>query len=75
MAEVIIQEKTWQGLVRIARHRRKKPDKLADAVLREFLERQADEELLEESTRAARKAPFHISQTEEIIREYRKPKK
>ena len=75
MAEVSIQENTCQGLVQVARRRHKKPEKLADAVLREFLERQEDEELLAESSRAAQRAPFHISETEEIIRQYRKRKK
>jgi hypothetical protein len=44
-------------------------------VLREFLQRQADEELLEESSRAAQKTTFDINETEEIIRQYRKRKK
>ena len=75
MAEITIQENIWQGMVKVARRRRKKPEKLADAVLLEFLQRQEDEELLEESSRAAQKARFHINDTEEIIRRYRKRKK
>ncbi|MSQ93334.1 MAG: hypothetical protein EXR98_02120 [Gemmataceae bacterium] len=75
MVEVSIQENTWQGLVQVARRRRKKPADLADEALREFLQRQADEELLEKSSRAAQKTSFHIRDTEEIIRQHRKRKK
>jgi hypothetical protein len=75
VAEVTIQETTWQDLLRVARKRRKKPEILADQALREFLQRQADEDLLEQSSRAARDAPFRTRDTEEIIREYRKQKK
>jgi predicted nucleic acid-binding protein len=75
VAEVTIKESVWQELVQVARRRRKKPEHLADAALREFLQRQADEELLEKSSRAAQKTSFPISQTEELIRQYRKRKK
>jgi hypothetical protein len=75
MAELTIEENTWKGLVQIARRRRKTPEKLAAAVLREYLQRQADEELLQESSQAAQKTRFHISETEAIIRRHRQRKK
>lgn len=75
VAEVTITEGTWQGLVKIARQRRKKPDALADEALREFLQREADEELLERSAQATQKTEFAIRDTEEIIRKHRTRKK
>jgi hypothetical protein len=75
MAEITIQEQLWQNLVKEARRRRKKPEELADAVLREYFERLADEELLEKSSRAAQATSFRASETEEIIRQFRKRKK
>ncbi|MBI3821885.1 MAG: hypothetical protein HY289_04300 [Planctomycetes bacterium] len=75
MAEVTIKEKIWMELVEVARRRRKKPEDLADVALREFLQREDDEELLQQSNHAAQQAPFPISQTEEIIRQHRKRKR
>ena len=75
MAELTVSEKVWQELVEVARRRRTKPESLADAALREFLKRQADQELLEDSSQAAQKTSFPISETEEIIRQHRKRKK
>ena len=75
MAAITIKENTWQDLVRAARRRRKNPEVLADQALCEFLQRLADEELLEKSSRAAQKAPFDIRDTEELIRQHRKRKK
>ena len=75
MAEITVTEKVWRQLVEVAQRRRTKPENLADAALREFLQRQADEELLTKSSRAAQKTSFPISETEEIIRQHRKRKK
>ena len=74
MAELTVKDKVWQALVEFARRHRKKPEDLAHAALRDFLQRQADEELLERSSRAGKKMPFRIADTEEIIRQYRKRK-
>jgi hypothetical protein len=54
MAEVIIKGSVWKRLVRAARRRRKTPEALADMALREFLRREADVDLLEQSSRAVR---------------------
>jgi predicted transcriptional regulator len=75
MAEVTIRENIWRRLVEVARVRRQSPQSLADAALREFLRREADEELLERSSRAARATGFPLGQTEEIIRQHRQRKK
>ena len=74
MAEVTIQERTWQELLKVARRRRKKPQTLADEALREYLERQEDEDLLKKSSHAAQSTAFDIRDTEEIIRQNRKRK-
>lgn len=75
MPEITIQEPLWRQLVQAARRRRKRPADLADTAVREFLERQADEELLAKSSRAAQKTAFQIGDTEEVIRKHRKRKK
>jgi predicted transcriptional regulator len=75
MAEVTIRENVWQRLVEVARLRRKSPESLADAALREFLRREADEDLLERSSRTARTTGFPLGRTEEIIRQHRQRKK
>ena len=75
MAELTIKETVWRKLVQVARRRRKRPEVLANVALREFLQRQADEELLERSSHAAQRTSFSIGQTEELIRQYRKRKK
>lgn len=75
MPEVTVKEKTWQELVEVARRRKKKPESLADTALCEYLQRQADEDLLARSDRAAQKTSFRIRDTEEIIRQHRKRKK
>ena len=75
LAEVTIKESTWKGLVKVARQRGKNPGTLADEALRDFLEREVDEELLERSSQAAQKTGFAIRDTEEIIRKQRKRKK
>jgi hypothetical protein len=75
MAEITVTEKVWRGLVDVARRRRTKPENLADSALRDFLQRQADEDLLKKSSRPAQKTSFSIGDTEEIIRQHRKRKK
>ena len=72
MADLIVKEAIWKEIVEIAKRRRKKPEELANVALREFLQREADEELLRQSNRAAQKTRFPISETEEIIRQHRK---
>jgi hypothetical protein len=74
VAELVIKEKVWQELTQVARRRRKKPEELAHTALVEFLQRQADEDLLARSSRAAQKTAFAVGTTEELIRQHRKRK-
>lgn len=74
MAELHVADKVWQELLEVARQRRKRPEDLADAALREFLQRQADETLLARSSAAARASGLNIGQTEAVIRRYRQRK-
>lgn len=75
MAEVKIQEGLWQEFVSTARKQRRKPEILAAKVLRDYLQRVDDEDLLARSEHAARRTKFRIEDTEEIIREYRRKKR
>jgi hypothetical protein len=71
VAKHIVNEILWRKLVEIARRRRMRPEDLANAALRGFLRRVAEDELLEESSRAAQKTSFPISETEAILRQFR----
>ncbi len=75
MAEVIIRERIWQDFMAVARQKRRKAEKLAERVLRDYVQRAADEELLQRSEQAARRAKFPIDKTEEIIRRARRGRK
>lgn len=74
MPAVEIRQGIWNDLLVAAQRQRRKPDTLANEALRDFLQRMADEELLSHSTRAARRAPLRMADTEEAIREYRRKK-
>ncbi len=71
MAAVTIREQVWQDLLALARQRRRNAEALAEEALRDYVRRAADEDLLSRSGRAARRAPFRIEQTEEVIRQAR----
>ena len=75
MVQVTIHENVWQNLVSVARRRNKRPETSAVEVLRDFIKRQADEELLFESYRAARRSKIPLAKTEELIRQHRKREK
>jgi hypothetical protein len=75
MAEVIIRERLWQDFMAVARQKRRKAEKLAERVLRDYVQRVADEELLQHSELAARRTKFPIDKTEEIIRRARRGRK
>jgi hypothetical protein len=75
LAEVVIQEELWKELVALARRRRQKVESLAEQALRDYVQRAADEELLERSQRAAKATEFRISETEEILRKLRRSRK
>jgi len=75
MPEVPIQRKLWDDFRLVAERQRKRPEALAQQVLREYLRRWSDEELLARSSAAARKAPFTSAETESVIRRYRRSKR
>ena len=72
MPEVQIQQGLWNGLKTAAAKQGKRPEVLANRALKEFLSRLADEDLIARSSRAARRAPLRLADTERVIREYRK---
>lgn len=74
MAEVMIQENLWRDLVAVAQKQRQEPQTLAQKVLRDYVQRVSDEELLERSARSARRAKFRMADAEEIVRRYRSRK-
>ncbi len=75
MAAITVREEVWQDLVALARQRRRRAETLAEEALRDYLQRAADEDLLIRSERAARRAPFRIEETEEVIRRARLKRK
>ena len=52
MAEVVIREKLWKDFVAIARQQSQNAETLAEQVLRDYVQRITDEELLSQSARA-----------------------
>jgi hypothetical protein len=75
MPELKISKGIWDGFVAIAEKRKRKPEALAQDVLRDFIQQFTDEELLERSSAAARPAPFHIADSEEVVRRHRLSRK
>jgi hypothetical protein len=74
MAEVTVSEALWTDLAAAAGRQRRRPEALVERVLRDYLCRLADEELIEETTHAARRTKFRTADTETIIRQYRRNK-
>ena len=74
MPELAISDKVWKDLVSLAEGKKLKPGRLAERVIKDYIRRCADEELIAETERAAQRAPFRIEDTEEIIRQYRRRK-
>ena len=72
MPELMIRDSVWRRLVTVAHKKRQTPQSLAQRVLREYVERVSDEELLARSAGAARRAPFAIRESEEVVRAYRR---
>ncbi len=72
MAEVLIRDSVWDEFVAIAHKRRQAPQALAQRVLREYVSRMNDEELMARSARAARRSAFSMGQSEKIVRNYRR---
>jgi hypothetical protein len=71
MPELKISKGIWDDFVAIAEKRKRKPEALAQDVLRDFIQHFTDEELLERSCAAARRTPFRIEETEGVVRHHR----
>jgi hypothetical protein len=72
---ITIKENLWRDLVKAAREDRRRPEQLTEEVLRDFLRRRADEELLARSARIARRSGFRAADTENVIRRFRQRKR
>lgn len=70
MPELKISQGVWNDFVAIAEKR--KPEALAQDVLRDFIQHFTDEELLDRSCAAARRAPFRIEESEDVVRQHRR---
>jgi hypothetical protein len=75
LAAVVIHEKLWKDIVALARQRRQRAEALAEQVLRDYVQRVSDEELLARSARAARGAKFGMEETEEVVKKFRSGRK
>jgi bisphosphoglycerate-independent phosphoglycerate mutase (AlkP superfamily) len=75
LAEVVIREKLWKDFVAVTRQQRQKAETLAEQVLRDYVQRITDEELISRSARAARRAKFRMQETEEIVKNFRDSRK
>jgi hypothetical protein len=74
MPQLTIPAKVWKEFEVLAEKQRQKPEALAERALRAYLQRAADEDLLERSARAARRADFCIGETEALIKHCRRRK-
>jgi hypothetical protein len=72
MAAVKIRERLWEDFVAVAHKQQKSPEALAQRVLRDYIRQVSDEQLLQQSERAARRTKFPIQQTEAVVRNYRR---
>jgi hypothetical protein len=74
MPDLTIRKGLWDDFVEVAEKQHKKPETLVQQVLQEYIQRVSDEELLDRSASAARRAPFRMDTTEAVIRSYRQKK-
>ena len=71
----MIREKLWKELVALARQRHQKAVALVEQVLRDYVQRVADEDLLSRSACAARQTRFRMQETEAIVKKSRDSRK
>jgi hypothetical protein len=74
MPTLTVERTLWRDLESVAHKRQLSAQQLALRALREYLQRADDEELLAQSNRAAHRARFTMSETEEIVRRHRRRK-
>lgn len=75
MPALPIRQKLWDDFRVVAERQNKRPEALAQQVLREYVRRYSDEELIARSSHFARAAPFVAGETEEVLRRHRRRKK
>ena len=75
MAEITIPEKLWRAFTTVAQQQRRKAESLAEEVLRDYLQRKADEALLACSERAARRSGVRLEDAETLVRRSRRSKR
>jgi predicted transcriptional regulator len=72
MHEVRIRDEIWDDLKSAAERQQRKPETLANQALKEFLHRMADQELLDRSRAAARRARLRLPNVERAIHQFRR---
>ncbi|HVC95292.1 MAG TPA: hypothetical protein VND64_16470 [Pirellulales bacterium] len=72
MAELTIRTTVWQEFKAVAQKQRKRPEALAEQVLKDYVQQIADDELLRRSMSEARKAPFRSGDAVQVVRDYRR---
>ena len=75
MPDLKIRQALWNDLQAAAAKQGKPPESLASKALQEFLNRQADDDLIARSQLAARRAKLRIGETEQTIRRHRARKR
>ena len=75
MPDLTIRKGLWADFVEVAEKQHKNPEKLVQQVLSDYIQRVSDEELLDRSLAAGRRASFRIESTEKVLREYRHKKR
>lgn len=75
MAAIEVRDRLWSELTAVAKRQRKSPMAVARQALREYIRQFNDEELLKHSGSAARRSGFPASQSEEIVKQYRRRKR
>ena len=74
MPTLTVHKTLWNELENVARKRHLSAQKLATVALREYLQRTADDELLQHSQRVGQRASFAIQQSEQLVRRHRSQK-
>ena len=72
MAEITLAGKLWKQLITVANKNRKKPERLVEKVLRDYLAQASDEELLSRSAKSARASRSTIAEAESAIKQRRR---
>jgi len=71
MSQITLTSALWRDLVAAAKKKQRKPDSLAAKAIEDYLRRMEDEELLERSTREARKNGLDVRSAEAAVKQRR----